>query len=89
MRQRECEFVRQRRCDPANTVRKLAEIACSELAIFQEVEQKRIHFRAHRLHRVECERIAVALIRMENAKRWIKPCASSARRASDSKHARR
>ena len=50
MRQRECELMRQRRCDPANTVRELAKVSRSELAIFQEIEQKSIHVRAHRLH---------------------------------------
>jgi hypothetical protein len=38
MRQRECEFVRQRRSDPANAVRELAKIARGKLAILQEIE---------------------------------------------------
>jgi hypothetical protein len=49
MRQRECELMRQRRGDPANAIRQLAEVASGELAIFQEIEQEGIHVRAHRL----------------------------------------
>ena len=71
MRQRQCKFVRQRRRDPANAVRKLAKIASREFAIFQEVEEKRIHVRAHRLHGIERERIAVPLIGMQNTHRGI------------------
>ena len=40
MRQRQCEFVRQRRSDPANPVRQLAEIARGKLAIFQRSSRK-------------------------------------------------
>lgn len=60
-------FVRQRRCDPAHAVRKLPESAGSEPAIFQEVEQERVHLLAHRLHGVKRERIAVPLIGVEDA----------------------
>ncbi len=67
MRKCECEFVRQRRGDPTNAVRKLAEVARGELAIFQEIEQERIHLGAHRLHGIERERIAIALIRVQDA----------------------
>jgi hypothetical protein len=48
MRQREREFMRHRRGDPANAVRKLAKVSRGKLAIFQEVQEKRIHVRAHR-----------------------------------------
>jgi hypothetical protein len=44
VRQRECELVRQRRCDSANAVRQLAEIASRKLAIVQEIEQKGVYF---------------------------------------------
>ena len=61
----------QRRCDPANTVRELAKVARGELAIFQEIEQKGIHVRAHRFHGIECEGISIALISVEHTQRRI------------------
>jgi hypothetical protein len=66
MRQREREFVRKRCRNPANAVRKLTEIASRERPIFQEVEQERIHVCADRLHGIERERIAIALIGMQD-----------------------
>lgn len=59
MRQRECELVGKRRRDSANAVGKLGKISRGKDAIFQQIEQKSIYFGSHRLHCVECERIAV------------------------------
>jgi hypothetical protein len=52
MRQRECEFVGQWRGYPANAVRKFAKVARGKLTILQEIEQKGIHVRTHRLYGV-------------------------------------
>ncbi len=73
MRQSQCELVRERCGDPANAVGKLAKIARGKLAILQKVEQKGIYVRTHRLHGIQCERIAVPLIGMENAQRRVQP----------------
>jgi hypothetical protein len=37
MRQRKREFMRQRRCDPANAVRELGKVSRLEDAIFQQI----------------------------------------------------
>ena len=63
--------MRQRCGDPANAVREFAEVASGELAIFQQIEQKSIHVRAHRFQGIQCQRIAVPLIGVEHAQRRI------------------
>ncbi len=70
VRQRECELMRQWCRDPADAVRQLAEIASRERPILQEIEQKRVHVRAYRLHGVECEGIAIALIGVQIRRAW-------------------
>jgi hypothetical protein len=57
--------MRQRRGDPANTVREFAEIASGERAILQEIEQECVHVASHPFDCVECERITIALICVE------------------------
>jgi len=71
MRQRKCEFVRQWRRDAGHAIWELTEIARGEGAILQEIEQKGVHVRAHRLHGIERERIPIALICAEYAHRGI------------------
>jgi hypothetical protein len=59
--------VRQRRAYAANAVGKLNKVARGQNALFQEIENKSVDRRAYRLHCVERERVAIALIGVENA----------------------
>lgn len=71
VRQRECELMRQWRRDPANAIRELAEVSRGKNAIFEQIEQKGVYVRPHGLHSVKRERVAIALICMQYAHRWI------------------
>jgi hypothetical protein len=71
MRQRECELVRQRCREATSAVRQFTKVASREHPIFQQIEQKCIHVGSHRLHGIECERIAVPLICVKAAHLWI------------------
>jgi hypothetical protein len=68
---RECEVVRQRGTYAANAVGKLNKVARGQNAFFQEIKHECIDRGAYRLHCVEGERIAIALIGMEDAERGI------------------
>jgi hypothetical protein len=52
---------------PRIVVWELAEVASRKRPILEQIEQERIHLRAYRFHGVECEGVAVPLIRVQAA----------------------
>ena len=67
MRERECEFVGQRRSDSTYSVRDFAKISRSKGPILKQIKEKRVYVTSHRFHGIERERIPIALVGMQNA----------------------
>jgi hypothetical protein len=59
--------VRQWRCNPADSVREFAKISRRKGSILQQIEEKGVCVASHGFHRIERERIPIALVRVEHA----------------------